>query len=145
MGSSHMALVFCNFLLRNISQNEFTEIDTYTCGGHVPAERLWPIRGVSVSTYRVILLQTVSLRCLKMDDNEVFIQSTQSKWNLYGEVRSYAASMYTWLWIDGELLILIILLIHTNIRSKTLFQAVHVSWIVLKDAQTATIQSVSVR
>ena len=35
-----MALVFCNFLLRNISQNEFTEIDTYTCGGHVPAERL---------------------------------------------------------------------------------------------------------
>ena len=60
-----MVLVFWNFLLRKVSQNEFTEIDTYTCGGHVPAGRLWSIRGVSVSTNRNIMLQTWSSRCLK--------------------------------------------------------------------------------
>ena len=58
MGISHMVLVFCIFLLRKISQNEFTEIDTYTCGGHVPAGRLWSIWGVSVSTVIDLIFQT---------------------------------------------------------------------------------------
>ena len=63
MGISHMVLVFCNLLLRKISQNEFTEIDTYTSGGHVPAGRLWPIPGVSVSTIRDMLYKKGSKQC----------------------------------------------------------------------------------
>ena len=35
-----MVSAFCNFLLRKISQYEFTEIDTYTGSGQVPAGRL---------------------------------------------------------------------------------------------------------
>ena len=107
MGISHMVLVFCIFLLRKISQNEFTEIDTYTCGGHVPAGPFWPIRRVSVSTYRDNYYYVANLvfTVFKMDDNGIFIQSTQSQWDLYEEVRRYAASMYNWLWIDWYLLL----------------------------------------
>ena len=42
-----------DFLLQNISQNEFTENNTYTGGGHVPALPIWST-GVSVSIDRDI-------------------------------------------------------------------------------------------
>ena len=46
-----MALVLWIFQFRKISQNEFTEIDTLTGGGHVPARPIWSI-GVFVSSER---------------------------------------------------------------------------------------------
>ena len=49
-----MSLMFWNFSLRKISQDEFTEIDTYICGGHVSTWPIWSA-GVSVSTDRDFL------------------------------------------------------------------------------------------
>ena len=49
MRISHMPSVFWNFLFWNISKYEFTEIDTFIGGGHVPAGLF---SGVSVSTNR---------------------------------------------------------------------------------------------
>ena len=46
-------IAILDFLLQNISQNEFTENNTYTGCGHVPALSIWST-GVSVSIDRDI-------------------------------------------------------------------------------------------
>ena len=57
MRTWHMLLVFRKFSLRKVSQYEFTEIDTFIGGGHVPAGLFWSISGVSVSTKRDMISQ----------------------------------------------------------------------------------------
>ena len=64
MGISQMPLVFWNFLFRNISQYEYTDIDTFIGGGHVPAWLFWSTSGVSVSIKRDMISKRGSKRSL---------------------------------------------------------------------------------
>ena len=51
-GNFTYAIGILDFLLWNLSQYEFTEIDTFIGGGHVPAGLFWSIFGLSVSRNR---------------------------------------------------------------------------------------------
>ena len=56
------------FFITKDFKNEFTEIDTYTGGGHVPAGTIWSII-VSVSTVKY---HRQGETMFKTDDNGVF-------------------------------------------------------------------------
>ena len=72
MGISQMILLLWNVLLRRISQNEFTEIDTFTRGGHMPAGPIWSIPGVSVSTNS----DTVSTNGVRYTNDAIMVSHT---------------------------------------------------------------------